>query len=294
MRVTNQMMVNNVIQYIDDIKNKINITQEQIASTKKFQTPSDDPTTSSMCLQLKSSLSISEGYRNTANTISDWMSTTDFSLEQLSEIATKAYNIVLSVLNDTVDADERKSSLATELNEMIHKAVDIGNSSFQGSYIFAGVRVDQPAFIMSDENTITYNGISKEMVRSIGQNSKVTMNIDGNETIKPLIQALIDARNYLTNNDTSNLPGSLDSLKTALETITASRTENGTRMRQIENSISNMEKSEIAIRSILSKKEDTSIAEAYSLLASQESTYQAVLEIGSRTLSALNLFDYLN
>jgi flagellar hook-associated protein 3 FlgL len=294
MRVTNQMMVNNVIQYIDDIKNKINTTQEQIASTKKFQTPSDDPTTSSMCLQLKSSLSISEGYQNTANTISDWMSTTDFSLEQLSDIATDAYNIVLSGLNDTVDADERKSSLATELNEMINKAVDIGNSSFQGSYIFAGVRVDQPAFVMSDENTITYNGISKEMVRSIGQNSKVTMNIDGNETIKPLIQALIDARNYLTNNDTSNLPGSLDSLKTALETLTASRTENGTRMRQIENSISNMEKADIAIRSILSEKEDTSITEAYSQLASQESTYQAVLEVGSRTLSALNLFDYLN
>jgi flagellar hook-associated protein 3 FlgL len=288
------MMVNNVIQYIDDVKNKINITQEQIASTKKFQTPSDDPINSSACLQLKSSLSISEGYQNTANTINDWMSTSDFSLAQLSEIATNASNIVLSGLNDTIDASERKSSLSTELNEMINKAVDIGNSKFQGSYIFAGVRVDQPAFVMSDANTITFQGISKEMVRSIGQNSKVTMNIDGNETIKPLIQALIDARNYLANNDTSNLPGSLDKLKEALETLTAARTENGTRMRQIENSLSNMKKSDIAIHSILSQKEDTSITEAYSQLASQESTYQAVLEVGSRTLSALNLFDYLN
>ncbi|MEN6522755.1 MAG: hypothetical protein ABFD14_03420 [Anaerolineaceae bacterium] len=294
MRVTNQMMINNVIQYIDEIKNRIDATQEQIASTKKFQTPSDDPITASTCLQLKSSLSISEGYQNTANTISDWMATTDFNLEQLSVLARKASNIVLSGLNGTIDAAERKSSLANEINEMLHQAIDIGNSKFQNSYIFAGVRVDQPAFVLIDEDTIKYQGISKEMMRSIGQNSKVIMNIDGNDTITPLIQALIEARNNLATNNTSDLPGTLDKIKTALETLTAARTENGTRMRQIETSISNMEKSDIAIHAILSSKEDTSMAEAYSLLASQENTYQAVLEVGSRTLSALNLFDYMN
>lgn len=294
MRITNLMMTNNVIQHLEENQSRINLTQEQIASGKLFQTPSDDPISASLSMQLKSTLQVSKGYQKTAATVKDWMSTTDNSLKQLEDLAIRANKIVLSGLNGTMDALERKTSLAPELTEMINQAVDLGNSKFQESYIFAGVKVDQPAFEIKDASTVEYRGITKKMMRSIGQANKLELNIDGNAVITPLINALIQARDCLNVNDSSTLTNSLDLIKDALSKLTEARTANGTRMRQVQNTISSLEKSDISIKTILNEKEDTNMAEAASILQNQENTLQAVLEVGSRTLSALNLFDYLH
>lgn len=294
MRVTNLMMTNNVIQHLEENISRVNTTQEQISTGKQYQIPSEDPINASLSMQLKSSLRVSEGYQQTASSVKDWMSTTDTCLKQLEDLAIRASNIVLSGLNDTMDATERKTSLAPEVTEMINQAVDLGNAKYQDNYIFAGVRVDQPAFVVKDASTIEYQGISKTMMRSIGQANKLELNIDGNSTISPLINALVQARDSLDTNDKENLANSLDAIKDALSKLTEARTSNGTHIRQVENTISNLEKTDISIKKILSEKEDTNMAEAASLLQSQENTYQAVLEVGSRTLSALNLFDYMH
>lgn len=293
MRITNLMMANQIIQNIEQNQDRINTLQEQIASTKQFQNPSDDPINSSMSLQLKSTLSVSEGYRKTAEMVKDWMTTTDTSLDQLETLANRASSLVLSGLNGTMDDSTRASSLATELTEMINQAVEIGNTKYQGSYIFSGVKVNDPAFILSDASTLEYKGGSKSMLRSIGQSSKVTLNINGDEAIQPLIQAMIKARDNLANNNLSELAHSISEIKAATENLDTYRTANGTRMRQVESSISYLVKSDTGIQAILSEKEDTNMAEAYTLLQGYQNTYQAVLEVSSRTISALDLFDYL-
>jgi hypothetical protein len=49
----------------------------------------------------------------------------------------------------------------------------------------------------------------------------------------------------------------------------------------------------IETQSLLSKNEDVNMAEGIAQLANQETTYNAVLEVSKRAISALSLFDYL-
>ena len=293
MRITNLMLSNSIVENMQSAQSQIYKLQEQVDTGKQFQTPSENPMNASAAIKLKSALTVSAGYQKTASLVSDWMSTTDGSLGQLEDIANNAVNLVLTGLNDTSDATDRNASMATELTSMISQAVDLANSKYADSYIFSGVNVNQQAFTLTGTSTLTYNGTSKDMTRSVGQNSKVVLNINGDEAISPLIQAMITARDNLTANNTTDLPTSLQDLQTALTTLSAARTENGARQRQVDTVISSMENSDLSLKALLIKKEDTDTAEATVLLENQKTVLQAVLEVGSRTISALNLFDYL-
>lgn len=293
MRITNLMSAKNLVEQIQDNQEQIFALQEQNSTGKKFQAPSDDPLDASASMKLNSALQISHGYQSTASLVNDWMSASDSSLGQLEDLANNAINIVLSGLDDTKDGTDRTSAMATELSEIIHQAVDLGNTKYKDSYIFSGTNISTQAFALDDSDTLTYNGNSNLMVRGIGQSSNVTMNVVGSASITPLIQAMIDAKNQLSSGDLSNLPDTLETLQNAFTSLSSDRTANGARARQVTNTISAMKDSDITLKSLLSEKEDANLTEAAALLKTRQTTLESVLEVGSRTLSALNLFDYL-
>jgi len=68
---------------------------------------------------------------------------------------------------------------------------------------------------------------------------------------------------------------------------------NGARQRQVSSSKDHLELANLSLKNLLSDKEDVNMAEAVAMLSSQETTYKAVLEVGHRAISALNLFDVL-
>ena len=64
-------------------------------------------------------------------------------------------------------------------------------------------------------------------------------------------------------------------------------------MRQVDAAIDHLGKTNLTLKSLLSEREDVNMAEAIAMMQGQETTYQAVLEVGQRAISALNLFDVL-
>jgi flagellin-like hook-associated protein FlgL len=64
-------------------------------------------------------------------------------------------------------------------------------------------------------------------------------------------------------------------------------------LRQVESAANFLETVKLETKSMLSKNEDTNMAEGIALLANQQTTYEAVLEVSQRAISALSLFDYL-
>jgi flagellin-like hook-associated protein FlgL len=54
-----------------------------------------------------------------------------------------------------------------------------------------------------------------------------------------------------------------------------------------------LESVKLETQSLLSENEDINLAESIALLANQQTTYEAVLEVSQRAISALSLFDYL-
>lgn len=317
MRITHQMMTDGAIQNMADNLEKVSKLQNRISSGKNFQVASEDPTHASASLSLRSHLQTLESYTDTAELTQNWMTATDNAFDQLEQLAVRANNLILRGLNDSLSGRERAESLATEMQTLINQAVELGNTSVNGQYIFSGYQVNQKAFALSDAaatlpdyqgnpftpRVITYLGDQGNIQRSLGPDQSVTLNVRGDQAILGFLQNMILASNALQQNniqdtgdpitDPLTLESTLSALKSSLETLDQYRTSNGARMRQVDSAANFLETVKLETRSLLSKNEDTNMAEGIALLANQQTTYEAVLEVSQRAISALSLFDYL-
>ncbi len=317
MRITSRMATDNAIQNMAENLEKVSKLQEKLASTKQFQVASEDPTNASASLSLRSQLQTLNSYTDAAEMTQNWMAASDNAFDQLEQIAVRANNLILRGLNDSLSGSERALSIAPEMQDLVNSAVEIGNTSVNGQYIFSGYQLNQKAFSLSDSATtltdyqgnaftpkvVNYLGDTGSMQRNLGPDQSVTLNVRGDQAIWGFLQNLIQASNALLQNniqdtgnpatDPINLQSTLTGLKSSLGTLDQYRTSNGARMRQVDSAANFLESIKLETKSLLSDKEDTNMAEGIALLANQQTTYQAVLEVSQRAISALSLFDYL-
>lgn len=299
MRVTHQMMTNNAIRNMASNLENMTRLQNVVASGGKISKVSDDPVGASLSLSLSSSIQGLEDYKSTATLADTWLTANDFAMNELSESAIRAITLVTSGLNDTQGETER-TALGTEMNSLLTQVIDLANSNEQGQYIFSGFQIDAKPFELVEStvegvpDSVVYHGDDGSMTRSLGPGQTVAINVPGRDAFMPLINALITARDALMEGDTATLRTTLTSLQDASDTLDTYRGTNGARLRQVEQASDYLDQSKVEMQALLSKKKDTNLAEAISLLSNQETTYQVVLEVSQRAISALSLFDYLS
>jgi flagellar hook-associated protein 3 FlgL len=306
--------------------------QEQISTGKAFSNASDNPTNASLSMGLRSSLVNIQNYLDTNQLASDWMNASEFAIQQMEDVATKAQNLVLRGLNDSLGPTERKDALAPDMAALLQQALDFANTQQNGQYLFSGVYTSTKPFTLAPAvaavpanpgdptttpptpptpatpyipPTIVYNpsklalpttpppGINRTIQRTIAPNQTVTINVMGETVMKDFLQAISDAQQALETNDTVTLRTKLTELQSGLSTLDTARTSNGARLRQVQSVGDYLEKSQIEAKSLLSQKEDANLAEAVLMLKGQETTYQAVLQVSQRTMSATSLFDLM-
>ncbi|MDL1909804.1 flagellar hook-associated protein 3 [Chloroflexi bacterium CFX6] len=307
MRITHRMMVDNAIQNMSENLEKVSKLQGKLSTGKQFQVASEDPARASVSLSLKSNLRTLESYADTAETAKNWMTVTDNALGELGDIGIRAMHLILRGINDTFSGSERAATMAVEMQDLLNQAVELGNTSVNDQYIFAGYQVNAKAFELVASATalldyqgnpftpkvVNYLGDAGVMQRTLGPDQSVALNVRGDQAINGLLQNLILATNALKQNDTVSLQNILTNLRSSLDIMDQYRASNGARLRQAESAADFLETMKIETQSLLSRNEDINMAEGISLLANQQTTYEAVLEVSRRAVSALSLFDYL-
>lgn len=294
MRITHQMLAGDAIRYMEENLERLSDLQQKIATGKRYNRSSDNPSVAAAGLSLRSSLESSQAYLDTAEETDTWLSTTEFALKDVVEIATRAINLALDGLSDTQGPSERQA-MATEMGLLLEEAIDLGNTSLEGSYIFAGFKTRTAPFtlVTGTPDSVNYNGDAGNIQRNVGPGQKISVNLDGDATLSPLYAAIIETRDALQANDTAAIDAGLANLNTALDGVVDARTVNGGRQRQLNNIMTRIERTQTELRTLLSRKEDESLTEIISTLRQQEVVYQAVLEVGRRAIATSNLFEFL-
>jgi flagellar hook-associated protein 3 FlgL len=303
MRVSENSLINNAIRNMGDAEERYYQLQQRASSQKTFQQVSDNPGVVSQVLSLRSSLQASQAYQSTAQSTQGWLDTNDNAFKGLADLATTAISTVTQGLTDSANDTVRKDTLAPQLDSILQNAVDLANSDYNGRYIFSGYQVSQRTFTYNtttkvvDYNTPGPAGTPEIQLRDLGPGQTIAINFMGDTAVKPLLDAITHARDALAPAsgvfDRTQLSASLDELKNAMDTMGTYQTQNGVRQRQVTTFLDQMDTTQTEIKSLLTDKEDVSMAESITQLQHQQTVYQAVLEVGQRAISTLNLFNLL-
>ena len=143
MRITNGMMVTNMLRDITRNQERMDALNRNLSTGKKFLKPSDDPLGVSKSLRLSTDISTMAQFKRNVEDSQSWLATTETATDNMIEILQKVRELTVQGANETNSSTER-GAIATEIGQLKDQLINIGNTSYAGSYIFSGYKTDKP------------------------------------------------------------------------------------------------------------------------------------------------------
>ncbi|MEN6390750.1 MAG: flagellar hook-associated protein FlgL [Syntrophomonas sp.] len=172
-RITNTMMANTLTRNMNNNLKNLNELQEQVATGRKINKPSDDPGGLVRSLRLRSDITANEQYLANISDSLSYMDTTESAMDNLTAVVNRVRELTVQASNGTND-DSALQSIAEELTQLREQIRTVANSTYGSKYVFAGSNVTE-APCTEDGQWI---GNNIELMREIGSEVKIPVNMD--------------------------------------------------------------------------------------------------------------------
>jgi len=274
----------------------LTVALQQVSTSKRVNQLSDDPVASANMVRSLAASANVDSYTSNASSVLGKLQTADSALSSVVTALNQAITLGTSAANSTL-TDANRQAIATQVQGILTTVVAQANTSYQGSYVFAGSDTDTVPFTADATSTdgYVYNGNSSVNEVQIGDSTSVASNIPGNK----IFTAGADVIGSLTNLVTALQGGSLTDIGTATTAITTALNYVGEQRVPLDNAIAQVDSQETYLRqeTVTLTTQQTALvgidlATAATNLSQAETTHSAVLAAAAKVLPQ-TLLDYL-
>ncbi len=176
MRITNNMMIGNLLRNLDKNRQLMERSNRALSSGKKFSFPGEDPIGTGKSMGFNSGLIRNDQYRSNIEDGLTWLENTDSALSDASEVLLRARELSIYGANETHDQISREG-IAAEIDGLRDHLLQVGNSSYAGRYIFSGEKTSTKPF----DQDGSYQGDSNSFMFEIAPGNYMEINLPGSE-----------------------------------------------------------------------------------------------------------------
>jgi flagellar hook-associated protein 3 FlgL len=310
MRITTSMVQRNILADLNSISSKLTKSQMKAASNKEITRPSDDPFATAQAMALRQSLSANQQHQRNVEDAIGWMDATEQALMDMTDSIEKAKSLLVQGTSDSVDQTSREA-IASELEQLIEGIKQTANTSYRGSYLFAGTETSTRPYAATSTpyapgddaylgDEAGWNPAIPGIIREIGPGVSVSINVVARQMLGDgqgagdgkLLDVMRDAVDNLRAGNAGGLRGDMDRLETNFDSLLEVRAANGAKTNRLEAALGRLGQLEESVTGQLSKTEDADIAETLIELNSQTAAYQAALRAGASIVQT-SLMDFL-
>ncbi|MFW5896488.1 MAG: flagellar hook-associated protein FlgL [Bacillota bacterium] len=300
MRISERGMTRNVLSDLMANRTRLSRLQEQLSSGSRINRPSDDPGGTMRVMQIKSTLEEIEGFRSNASAAHDWMSATESTLAEISDVVQHVRELAVRGSTDALPQESR-DALADEVTESLDHLFSLANSQHVGRYLFGGYKSDEAPYGGDAGTGFTYSGDSGSITRKIGPDVEIQMNVPGTwgataedapGFLEKLLNTTAQVRDDLSSGDLDAVNDGIVDLDERQDEVLSARSSLGSRMNRLQMSENRLEDMDLSLKRMLSETADVDIAEAVMNLNMTERAYNVTLATGARILPQ-TLLDYL-
>jgi flagellar hook-associated protein 3 FlgL len=271
--------------------------QRQVTTGKRLNKVSDDPSAATIAVTERNSLGAIEQYTRTSDGVASRLTVVDTVLSDIVQLLT---NVQTAALNGrgTTKTTEQRAAVASELTGLKSALLDNFNTSFQGTFVFAGANSTTQPFTTTAGGVVNpYTGSTTELDVEIGDARTVTMAFDGNviaqgsdgQHVFDALDALITA---VTAGNEAGITNGINAMERAFNRATTAQSRLGNDMNEIDSQKLRLQQMKLSSNERLSKLEAANMAEAITNMAHADAAYQAALGAVS-TATRVSLLDYL-
>jgi len=154
MRITNTMMTNNILYSINHNREVLSVYEQQIATGKKIQKPSDDPIVAVRALRFRNNVKEIGQYQTNAKDAVSWASVTEQAISNVTDIVKRIRDLSVQATSDVMNIENRKN-VVTEIDQLMEQFMSEANTTYAGRHVFGGYKTNVP-LIAKEPITDTY------------------------------------------------------------------------------------------------------------------------------------------
>ncbi len=174
MRITNQMITNNMMNGINKNKNNLSLLDQQYSSGKKIQRPSEDPIIAVRALKLRTNLTeLNQYLEKNIPDAKSWMDVTESAMSNINDILTLINTACVQGASDPLSVEDR-DSIIKNLEQYKEQIYQEGNANYAGRYVFTGYKTDTSLIFGEASSNLEYTITEKFTGKDIESISKVT------------------------------------------------------------------------------------------------------------------------
>ena len=174
MRVTQRLMINNMLRNYNHSMNKMNRLNMQLSSGTRINKPSDDPADLVTSLRLRTKLVQNEQFKKNVGDAISWVETAETTFNAMTQVLQRVRELTIKGANGTNDEGELKA-ITDEISQLKDELGDLANTTLDDRYIFGGTRTMEKPY---DAITGQWLGNSNPINLEITENITMTVNFD--------------------------------------------------------------------------------------------------------------------
>jgi len=201
MRVSTQQFYYQSTQQMTNTQSEVNRQSNYLSSGKRVMSAKDDAISFSTLSGYKNELTKLDQYQRNMTSAKNRNSLTETSLSLTESTLQRVKQLFLQANNGSLSNSDR-SSIADNVQQHFNQILDIANTKDEtGGYIFSGFQVDQAAFTVQPDNTVSYHGDTGVKKLAIANNVDIALNQTGDQVFNKVPNAVGDfSPTYLVNN----------------------------------------------------------------------------------------------
>lgn len=177
MRVTDRMGYDQVTRNLQKNRSEMVDLQNQAATQKRVNKPSDDPIAAARVLANRTEERGSKQFVKNIDIARSFLEFSDQSLGELSETMMRLKELAIQQANDASASPETRRVVAEEVQQTFNQAVQIGNRKLGERYIFGGHKTTTAPFTTAGD----YKGDDGDLKIHINKDAFVAMNLPGDK-----------------------------------------------------------------------------------------------------------------
>lgn len=301
MRITNNMMVNNMINSMGKNLVRMDKFQQQMATGKKIQKPSDDPVVAARALKLRTDVAKLEQYKKNIQDAQSWMEYTDSALDQIGNVVKRARELAVRGASGTCTSDDL-AKISEEIKQLKSELIELSNSSYAGRYIFSGFYTNQK--LLNEDGAFALNVDNSQSIKyEIGVGNDININITGSELFNNGINTNSGDKGKMISNfemiqaamesgDNTAVSDAIELMDDNMDNVLRVRTDIGARMNRLKLTSNRIQEDTVNMKRLMSQNEDIDIAETVMKLKNEENVYKASLAGGAKIIQP-TLVDFI-
>jgi flagellar hook-associated protein 3 FlgL len=264
--------------------------QQQLATGKVLNQPSDNPAAVTQVLALSGQASQLTSWQSSADTASSWLGTANQTANSVLDSMQSAQSLLLQSLNQGAQDPTTYEALGDQLQGVINNLLSLSNTQYEGRPIFAGTSASPQAYDTS--GNYLGNGDVPTVVIGPGSGAGQTVGLSvpgttmfgvGASNVFATLTAAVTALSSGAPTS-ANLSAALSALNTNISTAQQASAVLGDSSQEVASTSSALTTQIASVQGDQANLEDVNIATVTTQLDSEMTNYQAALWAASQAI----------